>query len=88
MHVLYADSQSGILRMSGAQRPLEGWALNGTLTITLVKTVSGTRIDFEYVFGGYMQEIAPAVDVMLGQQLAGLADGIIAAPQGYSGTPG
>ena len=35
MHVLYADSQRGILRMSGAQGPLEGWALNGTLTITL-----------------------------------------------------
>ncbi len=53
--------------------------------------MSGTRIDLEYEFGGYMrfkrEEIAPAVDLMLGQQLAGLANVIIAAPQGYSGTP-
>ena len=77
MHVIYADPQHGILRMKGALGPMQGEALDGTLTVTLTRTDSGTRIDFEYVVGGYMrmksEEIAPAVDQMLGQQLAGLS---------------
>ena len=76
MHVILADPQRGVLRMSGALGPLQGEALNGTLTVTLTKTEAGTRIEFEYVVGGYMrmktEEIAPAVDAVLGQQLAGL----------------
>ena len=83
MHVIFADPQRGILRMSGALGPLQGEALNGTLTFTLVKTESGTRIDLEYVVGGYMRlkgdQIAPAVDAMLGQQLASLAAALNAA---------
>ena len=87
MHVIFADPQRGILRLSGALGPLQGEALNGTLTVTLVKTATGTRIELEYVVGGYMrmksEEIAPAVDGMLGQQLASLAallDGAAPAP--------
>jgi hypothetical protein len=76
MHVIFADPQRGILRMSGALGPLQGEALNGTLTVELKKTDTGTRIELEYVVGGYMrfktEEIAPAVDGVLGQQLAGL----------------
>lgn len=77
MHVIFADPQRGILRMSGALGPLQGEALKGTMTIELKKTDTGTRIEIEYVVGGYMrikgEEIAPAVDGMLGQQFASLA---------------
>ena len=52
MHVINVDPQRGILRMSGALGPLQGEALNGTLTITLVRTESGTRINLKYFVGG------------------------------------
>ena len=78
--------------MSGALGPLQGEALNGTLTVTLVKTERGTRIDLEYVVGGYMrlkgEEIAPAVDAMLGQQLASLATALNAAAPASTAAPG
>lgn len=77
MHVIYADPQHGILRMVGALGPLQGEAVRGVLTITLVKTDAGTRIEWEYVLGGYMRfqtaDIAPAVDTVLGEQLRRLA---------------
>ena len=77
MHVIFADPQRGLLRMAGALGPLQGEAVLGVLTIKLTKTETGTRIDWEYVVGGYMRaqpaEIAPAVDQMLGEQLGRLA---------------
>jgi len=77
MHIIFADPQRGVLRMVGGLGPLQGEAVHGTLTVQLTKTETGTKIDFEYVVGGYMrfktEEIAPAVDGVLGQQLAGLA---------------
>lgn len=80
MHVIFADPQRGVLRMSGALGPLQGEALNGTLTIELKKTDTGTRIELEYVVGGYMrfktEEIASAVDGVLGQQVAGLTKAV------------
>ena len=92
MHVIFADPRRGILRMSGALGPLQGEALNGTLTFTLVKTESGTRIDLEYVVGGYMrlksEEIASAVDAMLGQHLASLAAALNAAAPPSPTAPG
>lgn len=92
MHVIFADPQRGLLRMSGALGPLQGEALNGTLTIELKKTETGTRIELEYVVGGYMrmktEEIAPAVDGVLGQQLAGLAKLFEVAAPAASATPG
>ena len=76
MHIVFADPQRGLLRMTGGLGPLQGEALHGTMTVKLTKTESGTRIDLEYVVGGYMrfkgEEIAPAVDGMLAGQLAGL----------------
>ena len=92
MHVIFADPQRGILRMSGALGTLQSEALNGTLTFTLVKIESGTRIDLEYIVGGYMrlkgEEIAPAVDAMLGQQLASLAAALNAAVPPSPPAPG
>jgi hypothetical protein len=78
--------------MSGSLGPLQSEAANGTLTFTLVKTDTGTRIDLEYVVGGYMrfkpEEIAPAVDTVLGQQLAGLAKLFEAVPAPSATTAG
>jgi Activator of Hsp90 ATPase homolog 1-like protein len=66
-----------LLRMSGALGPLQGEAAQGTLTITLAAAEAGTQVTFEYVLGGYMRlqpaQIAPAVDGVLGAQLASLA---------------
>ena len=84
MHVIFADPQRGLLRMAGALGPLQGEAVRGVLTITLTKTETGTRIDWEYVVGGYMRfqtaEIAPAVDQVLGEQLGRLAALLTPAP--------
>ena len=70
--------------MAGALGPLQGEAVLGVLTIKLTKTEAGTRIDWDYVVGGYVRaqpaEIAPAVDQMLGEQLGRLAAMFTPAP--------
>ena len=77
LHVIFADPQRGLLRMTGALGPLQSEPVRGVLTITLTKTEAGTRIEWEYVVGGFMRsptaEIAPAVDTVLGEQLMRLA---------------
>ena len=69
-----------LLRLSGAFGPLQGEALNGTLTIQIKETPTGSALRFDYVVGGYMRfkvaEIAPAVDTVIGEQLRGLADAL------------
>ena len=76
MRVVYADPGKA-LRMVGSLGPLQSEALTGTLTITLKPGGAGTRIVMEYVVGGYMrykaEEIAPAVDKVLAEQLGALA---------------
>ena len=76
MRVVYADPGKA-LRMVGALGPVQSEALTGTLTVTLKPGGAGTRIVMEYVVGGYMrykvEEIAPAVDKVLAEQLAGLS---------------
>lgn len=66
-----------LLRLSGALGPLQGEAVTGTLTIQIKPIEGGSLIRFDYVVGGYMRfkvaDIAPAVDGVIGQQLAGLA---------------
>lgn len=66
-----------LLRLSGALGPLQGEAVTGTLTIQIKAIEGGSVIRFDYVVGGYMRfkvaDIAPAVDGVIGQQLAGLA---------------
>lgn len=66
------------LRMQGALGPLQSEAVTGVLTIAISEVEEGTRIVWEYVVGGHMRyeipPIAKAVDVVLSQQLAGLAD--------------
>lgn len=78
MHVVYADPQAGLLRMTGLLGPLQAGAGSGTLTITLVPAGGGTRIAWEYVVGGYLRAdpgaLAGAVDAVLGEQIGRLAD--------------
>ena len=66
-----------MMRLSGAFGPLQGEAVTGTLTIQIKATPKGSALRFDYVVGGYMrfkvEEIAPAVDKVIGEQLAGLA---------------
>lgn len=69
-----------LLRLSGAFGPLQGEALNGTLTIQIKETSTGSALRFDYVVGGYMRfkvaDIAPAVDKVIGEQLLGLANAL------------
>lgn len=76
MRVAYAE-HGRVLRMIGGLGPLQAEAVNGALTIALKPVDGGTRIMWEYVVGGYMrqggEQLAPMVDGVLGEQLAGLA---------------
>lgn len=76
MRVVYAESPR-VLRMTGAIGPMQSEAAQGTLTIAMRPVDGGTRLMWEYVVGGYMrqpvQQMAPLVDGVLGEQLARLA---------------
>ncbi|WP_409592423.1 SRPBCC family protein [Sphingobium sp.] len=74
--VIYAapDKQ---LRLSGALGPLQAEAVTGTLDFTVEPAATGVRIVMRYVVGGYLRmggaKMAPVVDKVLAEQLAGLA---------------
>jgi len=77
-HMRVTNVQPGkVLRLAGALGPLQSEAASGVLTITMKASDKGTRILFEYVVGGYMRyktdDIAPAVDTVMKDQLSGLA---------------
>ncbi len=68
-----------ILRMTGGLGPLQGSGIAGSMTWQLeaAKGAAGaTSLEFSYGAGGYMaggfDKIAPAVDAVLGEQLARL----------------
>jgi uncharacterized protein YndB with AHSA1/START domain len=72
-------SPGQMLRMTGALGPLQGSGLAGSMTWKLSAAASAagaTSLEFSYSVGGYMQggfeKIAPAVDGVLGDQLARL----------------
>lgn len=83
MRVIYVKP-GATLRMAGALGPLQGEALNGTMTITLAEAKDGTHLVLDYVVGGYarikLDEVAPAVDKVLGEQVARLVDAAKAPP--------
>tara|TARA_R110002094_G_scaffold61765_1_gene72188 strand:- start:650 stop:1294 length:645 start_codon:yes stop_codon:yes gene_type:complete len=76
MRVIYAHNNK-ILRMSGALGPLQSEAVTGTLTMQLQPQDQSTVVRFTYKVGGYMEfpvdQIAPAVDGVIGEQLARLS---------------
>ncbi|PHR18409.1 MAG: hypothetical protein COA41_10020 [Sphingopyxis sp.] len=76
MRVIYAHNNK-MLRMSGALGPLQSEAVTGTLTMLLDPQGEKTAVRFTYKVGGYMEfpvdQIAPAVDGVIGEQLTRLA---------------
>lgn len=76
MRVIYAHKNK-MLRMSGGLGPLQGEAVTGTLTMQMQPQDGKTAVRFTYKVGGYMEfpveEIAPAVDGVIGEQLSRLA---------------
>lgn len=87
MHVVYADPQRGVLRMTGGLGPLQAEAVSGVMTITLRQEGEGTRLTMRYAVGGVWQgkpgELGPLVDRVLGEQVQRLAARF--APQDASG---
>ena len=78
MHIVYADPQRGILRMTGGLGPLQEEPVRGVWTIVLkTAAASGTRIEWTYTVDGLVAkkggDMAPLVDMVLGQQLTRLA---------------
>tara|TARA_R110001606_G_scaffold28098_2_gene89394 strand:- start:576 stop:1220 length:645 start_codon:yes stop_codon:yes gene_type:complete len=76
MRVIFAHNEK-MLRMSGALGPLQGEAVTGTLTMLLQPQGGSTVVRFTYKVGGYMEfpvdQIAPAVDGVIGEQLSRLS---------------
>ena len=76
MRVVFAHNNK-MLRLSGALGPLQGEAVTGTLTMMLQPQADATVVRFTYKVGGYMEfpvdQIAPAVDGVIGEQLARLS---------------
>lgn len=65
------------LRLLGGLGPLQAEGVQGAVTVTLAPSDAGaTKVTVSYVVGGYIRPgvemIAPAVDQVLGQQVAGL----------------
>lgn len=77
MRVIHAFPERA-LRMQGGLGPLQSEPVVGVLTIVLSEVEEGTRIVFEYNVGGPMRYevdvISKAVDGVMSQQLAGLAE--------------
>lgn len=63
-----------MLRLSSALGPLGAEGVSGTLTFQLKPVEGGTQVVMNYVVGGYIRgggpkQWAPAVDMVLGEQL-------------------
>lgn len=75
MTVVYAD-QGKLLRLTGAIGPLQELAVSATMTWAFTQSGNRTAITLTYAVGGYgpggLQALAPAVDAVLGAQLARL----------------
>lgn len=76
MRVVYVEEPRA-LRMTGALGPFQAGAATGTLTVFLRPQGEGTRILWEYVYGGFVRgdvaKVAAANDEVLAGQLRGLA---------------
>ena len=79
MRVVYIERPRA-LRMTGALGPLQAGAATGTLTVILKPNEAGTRILWEYDYGGYVRgdvrALADSTDRMLADQLLRLGAGL------------
>lgn len=66
--------ENSLLRLTGGLGPLGLMGVDGNMTLSLGSDERGTRIAMQYQVGGYSPDglagMAPAVDAMLGNQLA------------------
>jgi uncharacterized protein YndB with AHSA1/START domain len=73
--VVYAEPGK-TLRLAGALGPLQTMAVAGSMTWSLSKADSGTKVELTYTVGGYrpegLQSLAPPVDRVLSNQLTRL----------------
>lgn len=75
--IIYA-APPAVLRMVGSFGPLQAEAVVGTLTFAIKPGAEGkgSAVTMTYVVGGYVRggadKLAPVVDMVMGQQLAGL----------------
>ncbi|MEM9171286.1 MAG: ATPase [Pseudomonadota bacterium] len=62
-----------LLRLTGGLGPLGLRGVDGNLVFVLSETETGTLVELKYAVGGYdpdgLDQIAPAVDAVLGEQL-------------------
>lgn len=95
MRVVYVE-QPRALRMTGALGPLQAGAGMGTLTVILKAEPEGTRVLWEYVYGGFVRgdvpALARAVDGVLAEQVLRLgkalgAKGGVQAPDESKASP-
>lgn len=89
MRVIFAHNNK-VLRLSGALGPLQSEAVSGTLTMLLKPQGDNTVVRFTYKVGGYMEfpvdQIAPGVDSVIGEQLTRLS-ALFVAPEAASTSP-
>ncbi|MEO5707509.1 MAG: hypothetical protein ABIT10_11780 [Alteraurantiacibacter sp.] len=85
-HMRVVQARSGaLLVMRGSLGPMQGEALTGVLTIALSPSAdtTGTKFSWTYVVGGYarypLTSLAPAVDGVVGEQMARLQAHLAAA---------
>ena len=75
MTVMYADPGK-LLRLTGGLGPLQELAVSGAMTWAFTQAGNKTTITLTYAVGGYspggLQTLAPAVDAVLGAQVARL----------------
>lgn len=73
--IIYAQPGK-TLRFTGGLGPLQSEAVTGTMTWTIERDGEGAKVTQRYVASGYMtgglKSLAPLVDKVLAQQLAGL----------------
>nr|WP_253340281.1 ATPase [Sphingobium sp. OAS761] len=84
-HARVVFVQSGKrLRLTGALGPLQTEAVTGALDLALEPVGKSVRVSMTYVVGGYFRSdaraLAPLVDHVLGEQLAGLKRAAEAPP--------
>lgn len=73
------------LRLSGALGPLQAEGVTGTLDFAIAPAGKGVKVSMNYVVGGYLRAgpatMAPLVDQVLGEQLAGLKQAAESGPR-------
>ncbi|MEZ6096450.1 MAG: DUF6370 family protein [Pirellulaceae bacterium] len=77
MEIVYYSPEQTMLRLDGALGPLQGMGLTGALTLAVKHVDEKTQVELTYCVSGHspdgFKELAPVVDMVLSQQLDGLA---------------